>query len=143
MEDSLLYWNESNGVGEYNLNTDSSRRFLPGKEVSRTFRDQSGNLWFATLGQGIYRLNSDEFKSLSLQTNKQGISAISSIHAVRRMDKELWVGDNHNLIFQLSLPGLAAGTKGCSLAYRTKSKTISAFDLMGKLENDRMLVLDF
>jgi ligand-binding sensor domain-containing protein/two-component sensor histidine kinase len=116
--DSLLYWNESNGVGEYNLNRDSSRRFLPGKEVSRTFRDQSGNLWFATLGQGIYRLNSDEFRSLSLQTNKQGISSISSIHAIRRMDNELWVGDNHNLIFQLSLPGLAVKAKGPLALYQ-------------------------
>jgi len=103
LDDSLFYYNEFTGALEYNLRTGHSRRFLPGRQVSRTFRDASGSLWFTTLGQGIYRLNSDEFRTIGLTTPEK---EPSSIYGIRRLGDRLLVGDNHNYFFTLRLPDL-------------------------------------
>ncbi len=63
LQDSLLYVNEILGCTENNIQSGKTRWFLPDKPVSRVFRDMDGNLWFATLGQGIYRLNSDAVRN--------------------------------------------------------------------------------
>jgi len=104
IDDSLFYINEFSGVNEYNTSTGATRIFLPGKQVSRTFKDATGNTWFTTLGQGIYRLNSDEFRTIRL--NAPGMEA-SSIYAINKMGNQLLVGDNHNYIFGFSLPGMS------------------------------------
>ena len=99
VDDSLFYFNENQGSTEYNINTGESKHFLPGREISRTFRDVMGNIWFTTLGQGIYRLNSDEFRTIGM--NVPGMER-SSIHAIKKLDSELLAGDNHNYIFHFS-----------------------------------------
>jgi len=104
VDDSLFYINEISGANEYNTSTGLTRLFLPGKEVSRTFKDATGNTWFTTLGQGIYRLNSDEFRTIRL--NAPGTEA-SSVYAINKMGNRLLVGDNHNYIFGFSLPGMS------------------------------------
>jgi len=103
LQDSLLYINEILGCTENNIRSGKTRRFLSDKPVSRVFRDMDGNLWFATLGQGIYRLNSDQF----------GIRKIPSLHAetssvmsILRTGDWLWVGNDREQLFRLSLPGL-------------------------------------
>jgi ligand-binding sensor domain-containing protein len=103
LDDSLFYYNENSGALEYNLHTGVSRQLLPGRQVSRTFRDVSGSLWFTTLGQGIYRLNSDEFRTIKLTTpdNEQ-----SSVYAIRRLGDNIVAGDNHNYLFVLRLADL-------------------------------------
>jgi ligand-binding sensor domain-containing protein len=64
--DSLINYNRAIGMDELNIKTGGRRGYLPGVQVSRTFRDDEGNLWFSTLGQGVYRLNSNEIKNLIL-----------------------------------------------------------------------------
>jgi ligand-binding sensor domain-containing protein len=101
LQDSLLYINEILGSTENNISSGKTRRFLSGKPVSRVFRDMDGNLWFATLGQGIYRLNSDQFgirkiPSLGAET--------SSVVSIRRINDRLWVGNDREQVFHLSLP---------------------------------------
>jgi ligand-binding sensor domain-containing protein len=103
VDDSIFYTNEFSGAKEYNTTSGNTRLFLPGKQVSRTFKDATGNTWFTTLGQGIYRLNSDEFRTISLYA--PGMEA-SSVYAINKMGKRLMVGDNHNYIFEFSLPGM-------------------------------------
>ncbi|HTI93699.1 MAG TPA: two-component regulator propeller domain-containing protein, partial [Puia sp.] len=104
VDDSLFYSNEFSGAAEYNLHTGRTKRFLPGKEVSRTFRDVTGNLWFTTLGQGLYRLNSDEFKTIRMKEPGMEFSSVSGIF---KMDDQLVVGDNHNTVFYFSLPDMS------------------------------------
>jgi ligand-binding sensor domain-containing protein len=108
IDDSLYYFNEFSGATEYNQHTGLTRSFLPGKQVSRTFRDATGNTWFTTLGQGIYRLNSDEFQTIRL--NAPGME-VSSIYAIKRIGDRLLVGDNHNYLFDFSLPDLVLRKK--------------------------------
>jgi ligand-binding sensor domain-containing protein len=103
--DSVFFKNEQTGAVEYNLKTGAERRFLPGIEVSRTFRDATGNTWFSTIGHGIYRLNSDEFL-----TRRIGNSAADqrSVYLISRVGNELLVGDDQNAVhfFAFSDSGL-------------------------------------
>lgn len=38
--------------------------FVPGKKVSHSIKDSEGNLWFATLGTGVYRLTTTSVKTV-------------------------------------------------------------------------------
>ena len=110
LDDSLFYSNEFSGAVEYNLHTGRTKRFLPGKEISRTFRDVTGNLWFTSLGQGLYRLNSDEFKTIRM---KEPGMEFSSVSGILKMDGQLLVGDNHNCVFYFSLPDMSLKRRAC------------------------------
>jgi ligand-binding sensor domain-containing protein len=104
LDDSLAYINESSGSVEYNINTGQSRRYLPGIPVSRVFRDHTGDLWFTTLGKGLFRLRSSEWKTIRLKVEGGETSMVT---AITKIGNELWIGDNHNYIFTYALPGLA------------------------------------
>jgi len=107
--DSLFYYNEFSGSTEYNLYDGRIKHFLPGKEVSRTFKDATGSLWFTTMGQGIYRLNSDEFKTITLRAPG---TDHSGVHAISRIGDALYIGDDHDYVFIYSLPAMRRRSKG-------------------------------
>jgi len=119
--DSIIYYNEIAGVTAYHLLTGETRRFLPGKAVSRTFRDAAGNLWFTTMGQGLYLLNSDEFQTIRLKA--PGMEE-SSIHAIAKIGDELLVGDDHNFIFRFSERDMKLRQKG-TLSGGSKNRILS------------------
>jgi ligand-binding sensor domain-containing protein len=100
--DSLIYSNETSGSLEYNVNTGRRRRFLEGIVVSKTFEDRTGNTWFTTLGSGLYRLNSNDIQTVHLAPDAGGRSGIT---AISRLGNELWVGDDRDELYVLSLPG--------------------------------------
>ena len=104
--DSLVYINLSTGTTEFNIHSGSSKRFLPGMEVSCVFRDVDGNTWFSTIGHGLFRLNSDNFRSLSLKV--RGL-ADCSVHSIYRTGNQLILGANNHVVFQFRLPNLEEG----------------------------------
>lgn len=94
--DSLLYDNQSSGVREENLHTGFQRNYLPGIQVNRSFRDDEGSLWFATMGHGIYRLNSNEIRNVILvDTQSRRCAAIY----INKVNGELLIGTTNELIF--------------------------------------------
>jgi len=110
ISDSLLCFNEMFGVEEYSLaRTAPVRKFLPGKRVSRTYCDRAGNVWFTTLGNGIYRVISNEFRTVTLPENGMGVTAVESITQNSKGDR-LLIGDNHDGIFALRIPDLQLST---------------------------------
>ncbi|HEV2483216.1 MAG TPA: histidine kinase [Puia sp.] len=123
--DTIIYYNEITGVTAYHVLTGETRRFLPGKAVSRTFRDAAGNIWFTTMGQGVYRLNSDEFQTIRLKA--PGMEE-SSIHTIAKIGDELLVGDDHNFIFRFSQRDMKLRQK-CTLSGGSKNR-ILGFGLM-------------
>jgi ligand-binding sensor domain-containing protein len=129
--DSLVYFNEFFGATEYNVNTGQKKLFLPGIQVSRAFRDQDGSLWFTTLGHGIFRLNSDEFRTITLQT---GSELQTSVHSITKAGHNLWLGNDHNQIFKLSLPDYKIVKTSTS---RQDSRTRILF--IDKAENNDMI----
>src|SRR5580658_3107558 len=106
IDDSLLFQNEFSGTLEYNLPSGRSvQRFLPGRKVSKTFRDKAGNLWFTTLGSGLFRLNSEIVKTVHFQEDGLDLSSVSGIAWNIKKDLML-VGDDHNVVFFLAFPGM-------------------------------------
>jgi len=103
VSDSLIYTNESAGSTEFNFHSGQTKNFLPGVEVSRTFRDDEGNTWFTTIGQGLFRLNSAFIRNIHL---RQPFYSTCSVHAIKELNNELLVGSNRNSIFRFRLPGL-------------------------------------
>lgn len=130
--DSLFYFNEITGATEYNIYTGGTKRFLPGMEVSRTFRDATGNTWFTTLGQGIFRLNSDEFRTIRMKAPGMEESAVQT---VRRMGNSLLVGDNHNYLFRFSLPDMVL-TQTATMTGGAKNRVLD----IGRLPNGFLYV---
>src|SRR5580692_11749295 len=88
--DGLVYFNEFTGSTQYDIRTGKKQVFLPDIQVSRTFRDQDGNLWFTTLGHGIFRLISDEFRIVKLQTGKD---LQTPVLAISGLEHDLWLGN--------------------------------------------------
>jgi len=131
--DSLYYFNEFAGATEYNCLTGQIRRYLPGKQVSRTYRDATGNIWFTTLGQGIYRLNSDEFRTIRLKA-PSGTEG-SSIWFINRTGGHLVVGDDHNYVFDLSLPDMAVVS-----ARSARGIAKNRITYVGRLPNNDILI---
>jgi ligand-binding sensor domain-containing protein len=99
-EDSVAYINESSGSVQWSFETGKQKVYLPGAEVSRAFRDRDGNLWFTTMGQGLYRLNSEEFRTITIPAKN---AAPSSVFSIRRIKNNIWVGTDRAIIDQLAV----------------------------------------
>jgi ligand-binding sensor domain-containing protein len=68
------------GARVYNVNApDSVLHHLPGITVSNVFKDRTGNWWFCTFGNGVYRLNSTVVKNIHLNTLKQQDHQVVSV----------------------------------------------------------------
>jgi ligand-binding sensor domain-containing protein len=118
LDDSLLYFNQISGVLEYSMPRGIvSRRLLQGIQVSRTFGDHAGNLWFTTLGNGIFRLNSEEIRTIRLPENGLGGSSAHSI-ALNMKGDELLVGDNHSEIYSLSIRDMKLSRKNLGVIHK-------------------------
>ncbi|HVS98677.1 MAG TPA: histidine kinase [Puia sp.] len=104
LDDSLVYSNEALGTTEYNIHTGQTRQFLPGVRVSKVFRDRFGNVWFTSLGRGLFRLISNDTRLIRLPV---GSREQSSVLSITRSRDELWVGGDRENIFRISLPGMS------------------------------------
>jgi ligand-binding sensor domain-containing protein/two-component sensor histidine kinase len=66
MNDSVICLNTVNGTLFFNiLRRTIEKRFLANKTVSGFLEDREGGYWFATLNNGVYRLNSSAFNNIS------------------------------------------------------------------------------
>jgi ligand-binding sensor domain-containing protein/two-component sensor histidine kinase len=75
------YVNTSNGSWKVDpILKKLTTHFLPGKKVSCTFEDNEGAFWFATLGEGVYKLASRETRTIPLlQAQKHTNNEVFSI----------------------------------------------------------------
>jgi ligand-binding sensor domain-containing protein len=89
--------------------------FLKGKNISRTVIDTENNLWFSTLGQGVYKLASREFKSFYFPGNKS-----SEIFSLEKYDGRLMAG---------------SGFYMCNEITGTKVRTVNLEDYVPKTSN--------
>jgi len=130
--DSLAYRNQPDGTTEFNTGTGATRKFNLGVHISRTFRDDEGNTWFTSLGQGIFRLNSDELKNinLSIAPSTQYVP-----HVIVKIDSDLWVGCNNNGLLRFSLPSMKK-----KAAFTPDQSQIDDLQFIGKEKNGKMLI---
>jgi hypothetical protein len=66
---SAIYFNTQNGAWLIDKEGNVGKKpFLKDKKVSSAYQDTEGNLWFATLGEGVYRLTSGSMKTFANNT---------------------------------------------------------------------------
>lgn len=80
-----IYWNGKPGVA-----------FLPGKNVSKSMRDKEGNLWFSTLGEGVYKLTTSSMKTYATEKEFFSISGYGT---------EQFAGDNSGALHRIDASG--------------------------------------
>jgi ligand-binding sensor domain-containing protein len=92
INDSLFTINSTNGAWLLDIRqkkiTDS---FLKGQTINSVVADQEGNLWFSTLGKGVYRLGSSQFVNYSFRV-KNNTLPVSCIY---KFDSTLYLGADH------------------------------------------------
>jgi len=81
--DNVLFTNTWNGSWMVDTTTYDhyEEQFLKGKQVSHGLIDREKNIWFTTLGEGVYKLASREFKTWYLKGN--GTSEIFSLTKIK------------------------------------------------------------
>jgi ligand-binding sensor domain-containing protein len=89
--------------------------FLKGKNISRTVVDTENNLWFSTLGQGVYKLASREFRTFYFPGNKS-----SEIFSIEKFNNKLLAGSGFFL---------------CNEITGAKARTLNLEDYVPKVAN--------
>jgi len=152
-----------NGIGVFVSTTDGSwsidsntlqldKHFLLGKKVSNTTADAEKNIWFTTLGEGIFKLPSQAVQTI-VNTDAKGIEIFSVINYQNKIlaggefSQAIVVDDKLNnklLDFSNNLSYVkrpVAGTNRLySSTYISDSTVILGFDgFLVKLENGKLL----
>ncbi|MDO9374126.1 MAG: histidine kinase [Ferruginibacter sp.] len=94
----LKYITSTNGC--YSVDTATRKlqeQFLPGNRISNTIEDSEGNTWFSTLGNGVFKLSSKKFRSLSLdrEINRE-------VFSIERTGKAITIGGAYSTSFTLA-----------------------------------------
>jgi ligand-binding sensor domain-containing protein len=87
------------GVFIYNMNgADSTQHLLPGIPISNVFKDWEGNMWFPTLGHGIYRLSSPFVANYKLRKNNLPVQ----VFAIARYRESMLASTELNILYRLN-----------------------------------------
>jgi ligand-binding sensor domain-containing protein len=73
--------------------------FLHGQTVNSVLEDTEGNLWFSTLGRGVYRMGSPEVRNYFY---KEGTNNLA-IFSLGKFDSTLYFGGDHFLFGRMNL----------------------------------------
>lgn len=91
-----------NGVTVYSIDeSERPQEFLPGMRVSGIMQDTEGSLWFCTLGNGVYRLNSAFIRNSRLGNDKRLNLPVVSL---TEYDNRIFAGSNNWNIYAFT-PG--------------------------------------
>lgn len=87
--DNLLFTNTWNGSWMVDTTTYDhyEEQFLKDKKISHALIDREKNIWFATLGEGIYKLASREFKTYYFRKNQN-----SEIFSLTKIKDKIYAG---------------------------------------------------
>lgn len=98
ISDSIAFLNTVQGVTVMNYKTGEKKvKYLPDENVSCSMKDSEGNIWFTTLGNGVFRLRSEVNKIVSLNKYGSGIS----IESVLVNDNSIFLGTDKGTIYKL------------------------------------------
>jgi ligand-binding sensor domain-containing protein len=88
-----------NGAFVYNIHRpDSSEHFLPGLPVNGALKDSEGNIWFSTLGHGVYKLSSAYV--LNVKLRKDNVPA--QVYSFALYKGSLLASTEVNIIYRLN-----------------------------------------
>jgi ligand-binding sensor domain-containing protein len=72
--------------------------FLPGLSVNNMLKDSEGNMWFTTLGHGVYQLSSPSVLNIRIRKNNM----VAEVFAFTRFRESIWAGSEVTAIYQLN-----------------------------------------
>jgi hypothetical protein len=101
-------------------------RFLINENISNVLEDQEGNLWFASMGKGIYKLPSRKFKATTLVRNGN----YQPVYSIARWDNSLWLGSHNYTLWKLN--PATNQTEWQSLSQGFNQGRIITFNVLGK-----------
>jgi hypothetical protein len=81
---------DSNGMTD-------SKPFLEGKNISHSLMDSEGNLWFATLGEGVYRLTTTSVKTYSPGTQ---------FFSIQKINGKIYTGTDEGHLYIIDKSGI-------------------------------------
>ncbi|MCS3801865.1 two-component regulator propeller domain-containing protein [Niastella sp. OAS944] len=99
-------------------------QFLKGKQISHALVDKEKNIWFATLGEGVYKLASREFKTFYFAKN-----ITSEIFSLEKINDKIYAGTGFGRVYVWN--GRILDTLNCnkefekSLNYNSTNRVIS------------------
>jgi hypothetical protein len=97
--DSILFFNTNYGALKYNYEKKVNlQQFLPTEKISSLLRDSENNLWFTTLGHGIYRLYSEETRNIYFPEN----NSLASVESVYANNNNIFAGTAGSKIYNFS-----------------------------------------
>ncbi|MDP4217575.1 MAG: histidine kinase [Bacteroidota bacterium] len=102
LDDSLFMVN----TNRYNYLFDIRKReiidsFLKGQTVNAAIEDMEGNIWFSTLGNGVFRLGSRDIRDYSALFRAE--YARGPVFCIREWDSILYLGSDHFMLWSLDL----------------------------------------
>jgi ligand-binding sensor domain-containing protein len=102
LDDSLFMIN----TNRYNYMIDIGQRkvvdsFLEGQTVNAALEDMEGNIWFSTLGNGVYRLSSRDIRDYASLLRAE--YARGPVFCLRKWDSTLYLGSDHFMLWSLDL----------------------------------------
>ncbi|MEO8770802.1 MAG: histidine kinase [Ferruginibacter sp.] len=128
LNDSILFFNTNHGALKYNYHTKLyTDHFLENEQVSCTLKDHEFNLWFTTLGNGIYRLYSEENKNILFVQN----NVRNSIESILATDSSIYAGSGNSYIYKLSKKDNKSITNYLVRSYGTIKKVIKIMKYAG------------
>ena len=97
LNDSMFVINASSKCMLYSLNQNRIiDEFLEGHKITAVIEDAEKNLWFATMGEGVFRLGSTVFRDIKLNDDGNPLAVFS----ILKVDSTIYIGTDHSLVWQ-------------------------------------------
>lgn len=127
----------TNGAYLYNFADPSQRgqKFLGDKNIGYAYGDNEGNLWFAAMGEGVYKLSSLDVRTFTFSQVTGGSSEVSSIN---KRGSEYLLGTRGNRVITTSDFLNVSSFRTCDDGYPGKIKFITQ-----QPDKDWLIVDDF
>jgi hypothetical protein len=114
------------------------KHFLPGKKVSNVLDDLEGNTWFSTLGYGVYKLPSKNFKSFTFDNDVN-----PEAYSIARTGDAISIGSGFSTLFSLKATKLEKHDFSSLLQYaETKTSTNRLMSIKTLKDNSVLLGFD-
>lgn len=153
---SSNYINTSNGVWDVDTITlKKANHYLPRNKISYTIKDKEKNLWFASLGSGVYKLPSNAVRTFNFSI--KGINNVNEVFSILEYKNQILAGleaskakliSKDFIVNELNykIDEMLAGVYGAtnrlySMLNISNSTAVLGFDkFLVKLENGKSLI---
>jgi len=130
INDSLFVINAASKCILYSLNQNRIiGEFLDGHKVTAVIEDREKNLWFATMGEGVFRLGSTAFRDIKFDDDESSLSVFS----ILKVDSSIYIGTDHSLLWKLNRNGKVLHKFKISTYYQHVRVLSLAQDINGRL----------